>query len=693
MKLQRLTLQDFRPFLGTHTLDFATGRESNVTVVYGATGAGKTTLLNAFTWVLYGSFTDDFEQQDRLVNNHLMATVPPGEPRAASVTLEFEHENCRYFLKRTVTERQTAQGTRERVGNPDVVLSYTDEGGRNYPAKNPEDAIDRILPERLHQFFLFNGERIEHLVDPSAYEEIEQAIKTLLGLEVIERSLRHLPQVRRTLEDELRQVGTPEVSRLTERLEELDDQLSGHEEDHAQQKRNLAALDTELETLDAELRTFEEVRPLQEARDRAEKEAQETEQRLRRLRDQIAATINDRGFVAFTAGLSRRTAELFGDLRTRREIPAPMKRQFVDDLLHDKECICGTKLTPGTSPHEHVVAWRRRVGLADVEEAWTRVSAQAEQFVVDREFLSRDLDGLIGDLAAARARRSELEEELSEISLKIERFPDKDQIPKLETRRQKVLKDRDTVQRQLGILDERIATANRGITQARQALDRAKTQSSKEATAKRRVGVTSQAANLLKKVLDLRTQDVREELDRRIREVYGAISYKPYRPELTEEFRLTLRGGDGLQPVAKSTGENQILSLSFVGALAALARERHDEAAKARGLLGLFSDSGGIFPIVMDAPFGTLDETPRREVARGLPTLAPQVVIFVSKAQGVGAVEEELRPRIGRSWVIHYLSPKEGAVSEALELPAHVHAYVDPSSDGIERAELLEVRA
>ncbi len=220
MKLQRLTLRDFRPFLGSHTLEFASGREDNVTVVYGANGAGKTTLLNAFTWVLYGRFTADFEQPDRLVNNHLMATAPPDEERSASVTLEFEHEHSRYLLQRTVTERQTADGRRERVGTPEVQLSYTDEGGRNYQQQNPEDAIDRILPERLHQFFLFNGERIEHLVDPSAFEEIEQAIKTLLGLEVIERSLRHLPQVRRTLEAELRRVGTPEISRLTERLED-----------------------------------------------------------------------------------------------------------------------------------------------------------------------------------------------------------------------------------------------------------------------------------------------------------------------------------------------------------------------------------------------------------------------------------------------------------------------------------------
>ena len=92
----------------------------------------------------------------------------------------------------------------------------------------------------------------------------------------------------------------------------------------------------------------------------------------------------------------------------------------------------------------------------------------------------------------------------------------------------------------------------------------------------------------------------------------------------------------------------------------------------------------------MDAPFGTLDETPRREVARGLPLLAPQVVIFASKAQGLGAAEEELRPRVGRSWVIHSLSPKAGISSETIELGSGTYPYVDFASDGVERTELLE---
>jgi DNA sulfur modification protein DndD len=692
MKLIRLTLEDFRQFLGRHTVEFATQTDRNVTIVYGANGAGKTTLLNAFTWVLYGQFTPDFEQPERLVNEHLWSKAAEGDELSARVTLEFEHEHSVYVLERVTTDRKGTEGRPKRVRDGEVHLDSTDEGGRNYEQRNPGDAIDRILPQRLHQFFFFNGERIEHLVQPTAYEEIEEAIKTILGLMVIERALRHLPQVRRNLEAELRGVGTPETGRLTERIEQVESRKVKLQEDHAQTKRNLAALDDELEMVRERLRSLEEVRALQADRDRAEAAFQQTEARLRGHRERIADTLDDRGFLAFTRSLVKQTQERFGELRTKREIPTPMKRQFVDDLLESAECICGTELVPGSEAHAKVLEWRRRVGLADVEEAWTRVSAHAEDFGLEQERLGAELDRLVGEVAMTRAERARLEEELSEIGRKLGESPS-EQVRDLEARRVKLSRDRDSTMLQLGSLGRQIEEADRALAEAKRALAQAATRSQKEASAKRRVAVTDEAEQLFRKVLELRTHDVRQELDTRIKDIYRTITYKPYEPELNEDFQLTLRGGgiDSALPVAKSTGENQILSLSFVGALAALARERHEEARSAQGFVGLFSAAGGVFPIVMDAAFGTLDESYRREVARGLPSLAEQVVVFVSKAQGLGAVEQELRPRVGGSYVLHYLTTKDDARVESLEVGSSSYPYIDRTTDGVERAELLEI--
>jgi DNA sulfur modification protein DndD len=134
--------------------------------------------------------------------------------------------------------------------------------------------------------------------------------------------------------------------------------------------------------------------------------------------------------------------------------------------------------------------------------------------------------------------------------------------------------------------------------------------------------------------------------------------------------------------VPKSTGENQILSLSFIGALAGYA----DEQSSASSLLG---PHGAAFPIVMDAAFGNLDTSYRRDIARALPDLAPQVVVLVSRAQGEGEVEAEMRSYIGRRYVIAYHTPKPDAIEETIEIDGHAHPYVVQGSS--ERAELLEV--
>jgi DNA sulfur modification protein DndD len=131
--------------------------------------------------------------------------------------------------------------------------------------------------------------------------------------------------------------------------------------------------------------------------------------------------------------------------------------------------------------------------------------------------------------------------------------------------------------------------------------------------------------------------------------------------------------------VAKSSGENQILSLAFVGGIADLARQRYQES-KGRPA-SVFSFQGGIYPIVMDSPFGTLDENYRTEVAQAVPILAPQVIVFFSKAQGLGVVQGKLGPRIGEQYVISYYTPKKDAAEEDIVLDGRKFPYIKRSSD------------
>ena len=59
----------------------------------------------------------------------------------------------------------------------------------------------------MHRYFFFDGERIEYIVRDNQKSEIAEATKELLGIEVLNRSVRHLGEAKKSLETDLRLIG------------------------------------------------------------------------------------------------------------------------------------------------------------------------------------------------------------------------------------------------------------------------------------------------------------------------------------------------------------------------------------------------------------------------------------------------------------------------------------------------------
>lgn len=171
-------------------------------------------------------------------------------------------------------------------------------------------------------------------------------------------------------------------------------------------------------------------------------------------------------------------------------------------------------------------------------------------------------------------------------------------------------------------------------------------------------------------------------------DVWGRIAIKDYAARLDNEFRLQLTkqiDGEELPVRGASTGEKQVLSLAFVGALGAKAKDTYERAKKSAA--SIFR--GGLYPLVIDSAFGNLEIEYRREVARWMPTLAPQVIIMVSESQWRQEVEEELLSRIGAEWVMRLETTKNR--SRNITLRDTEYSYVVASDDGNERTTFAEV--
>lgn len=671
MKLQSITLTNFRQFRGTQTLDLTSDAIKPVTLVFGANGAGKTTLLNAFTWGLYGNMSEDVEQQHRIVTDNVWRILPIGDSIEVAVEIRFEHEGRDYRLRRSARLRKESDDQGPLSATLELWTTRSD--GSSEVVDAPQEKVLTILPDGVSRFFFFNGERIENLVKKGAYAEVQKDIKVLLDLEQVERAIAHLPKVNRKVTDELKKHGGETASAIQDAIDSLTDSQTKAKEDLTLIEGDIAALTEERDATLELLRQHNEAAPIQAARDAVSTELDEARSARDKALAERSVLVGTKGFQAFTDQLGEKTKAMADALYQKGALPAPLKREFVDQLLGDGTCICGTPLEEHTTPWDHVREWRQRAGLQAVETAWQQLSGQIAPLTDARSSLRETLGSLLNRIQAERERVSRLEARKTELDNKLKGSRMED-VQQLESKRID--------------LDGRIAVKNQRKGSILAELDSIAKDIEKKSRERSQALVTDELAQkarsrselvlavkkALEEILAFREEDMRQRLDAEVKEVFKSITFKPYVPTLSEGFELTLHQNvNGVElPVPKSTGENQILSLSFVAAVSKLAREIR-KGGRAEGAAAV---DAGTFPIVMDAAFGSLDQDYQEAVSRALAKMAPQLVVLVSKSQGLGKVVTELLPYVSHLGVIEAHSTATGDIAEDIELEGMSYPYI-----------------
>lgn len=685
MKLISIKLCNFRQFYGkTPEINLASGK-NNTTVIHGNNGAGKTTLLNAFTWVLYEKFTAAFVSPDSLINKRSIAEAEIGASIECWVEIQFEHENKRYQLKRKCYASRQENGQTLSSDNKLFMLVAGDDGRWYPPLQHPEDIINRILPESLHQYFFFDGEHIDRIFRTSEKNSIAEDTKELLGVKVLDRAIEHLKKAKRTLQEELKVIGDPKTKQLLQTRSQLENERVLLTQVQCEITEQLDQYEIERQNITQHLLAlsgFEETKQLKENLD---KQSETLRQNLLDSHKTVKQIISTQSYVLLLPEIIAKFYQIIDDLRQNGELPAGIKQQFVSQLLERKRCICGTELEENTTYYREVKEWMNRAGIADVEEEAIRLESKVSELENRAETVWRSLDTEETKINEYRLQLAQIENQSDEIVRKFRHYPDEDiqllqqQVDRIEESCREIILERGINQNQLENLQKELEDLDRQVIKH-------KLKEEKQALAQRRIQVTQEA---VERLIEVRTRLENQfclSLEQKVREIFHSISFTPYFPRLSHEYELTLvENTTGISnPVAASTGENQILSLSFIGAII----DRVREWSKKNTLMGPDSST---FPIVMDSPFGSLDEIYRRQVAKSLPQLANQLIILVTKTQWRTEVETETSDYLGKEYVLVYYSPKADCQEDSITLRDVEYPLVKRSPNQFEYTEILEV--
>ncbi|HBE53500.1 MAG TPA: ATP-binding protein, partial [Cyanobacteria bacterium UBA11369] len=644
MRLISIKLCNFRQFYGqTPEIALASG-EQNTTIIHGNNGAGKTTLMNAFTWVLYEKFSAAFAAEDQLVNKRAITEAAQGRAVSCWVEVSFEHDNKRYYAKRLCRAYRNEMGIHHAQSQLFMQIAGTD-GEWFHPPQPPEDIIGRILPESLHQYFFFDGERIEQIVRSEKKAEIAEATKELLGVEVLTRAIRHLGDARKSLEGDLRLIGDPQTKKLIrekQKLEQEIEQLQKRQVEIASELSHQADLKKTISNRLLELGGAEE---LQRLRNELQAQLTSIKEQMKQGNESIKKAISTRSYTIFLPNITAEFRDFINKLRDRGELPTAIKRPFVEELLQRGRCICGAELHEGTHAHANVQTWMDKAGMADIEETAIRMSAQVDELDKQVPEFWQEIDRQQANINQYRIEISRIETQLEDINKKLRKFPDEN-IQELQKRLDEIETKISELNRESGANKQQIENLKTQVESLGKQIDKHQMNEMRQVVAQRRIAATQDAIERLTEVKSRLDKQFRLQLEKRVQEIFSEISFTPYIPKLSDKYELTLientSGKDEL--VAASTGENQILSLSFIGGII-------DGVRQWRQKNSLMGPDSSTFPIVMDSPFGSLDEIYRRQIAKVLPKLANQLVVLVTKTQWRGEVAEEMSARIGKEYV------------------------------------------
>lgn len=659
MKLLSIEILNFRQFNGIHRMDLDTRGSSNVIVIHGENGAGKTTLLNAFKWCFYGQ-TDFDSHSDNLLNEQAIFEASPGDSLTMAVTVEFENDGLRYTAKREKLFRRDLDRNCEPMGEGTFALTWIDASGAAQTSANSNTHMSQILPEKMQPYFFFNGERIEKLAHVNAAGQVQSAIKNLMGLEIVERAGHHLggPVIAR-LRKELKDTSSADLADVLERESVMADKVKDVQAQIAQIDRNIVDFEEALHDVNRAFEANTEVANLNKERVDLEQQCDEIRKKLVTLnkarRDRVSAI----GGLAFAGNLFEKAGAILDEKRNRGELPSKVKGQFIDDLLARQRCICERALTPGTDAHHAVHAFKGSATSADVEDAFITTSGQIGPILKAR-------DNLFAELTAFQAQERDHENDLrfksgqiDEIASKIGNRQSED-VAALEARRGQLQEDIKRYAAQKGALTSSLKDWVAQLVELTRERERLSAQSERNGVATQRLKLAEEAKRVLDALYTAWAEQVRHRLSTKVDETFKKIMRKPYWAEISKDYTLQIYKSIGSEKqivYEKSTGESQVTSLSFVGSIVSLAKERASAETE--------NFRGGVFPIVMDSPFGALDADYREKIAEYIPELAEQVIIMVSTSQWKGEVATQVKHRMAREYTLHYTSPTLGTTDQA----------------------------
>lgn len=652
----------------------STDPERPVTLLLGPNGAGKTALLNAFTWALYGSFTEGFKKPQMLVN---LEAVDLDSAAETWVEVRLIHEDDEFVVRRrTDAQRQKHQ---------DYDLTVTRNGERAV-----EDDIHLILPPPLKELFFFPAETFSRasVIDGETAGgdtsfDVGKAIRALLSGDIYDNASHDLshPIESETLKPPKGfRDGT--VDKARREYEQAQAELNAAEERCDSLPGLLATARGQAGKAKQEADRYDprEMQKWQREHDRLQNQLQQSEQAVNRA-DELYVDLARRSHMYFSRFAVGTAVDRLNVAETAGLMPPRIDESVLAATLKSNRCLlCLEELHQES--RERVTLLQERAGDAQVAIRGLETRTLLKQFLAshasETERLREDVTALATeldenvpasdadmkmlravvrtciDVAARLSTRARRECEEFQAQNDVELPPDGRSPVEITMVKQGLV---DSLEAEFREIDTRVS----GLAKRKDETFKDYQTKSGNSDDHRLKTSAIKILTDAKDYFDVARRGLEEfgraDFEKAINDTYADLIAKPQEIRVGADFSIKVfqRGGNVEMPLSQS--ESVLLLISFLGAIARLAPHyehiaRQNQQFRATGDVITSQKTG--FPVVLDAPTSPFDGEYEKDVVTALPNLLPQVIVPVS-AKSV-EVWEQIERSIGRAYVMELTS-------------------------------------
>lgn len=650
MILQRLIMTDFRQFEKRNQIDFSNMDDKHVSIVFASNGVGKTTILTALVWCLYGGKKLPYgDLTEQFLNNNTFDNLKEGEQTTVEVTLIFEDRESKYIITRSLVV--TKENSNQKNGNAtlEVVID-------NVTQHYAQEKIDTILGPSMKEYFFFDGEGIGKLADSSRPDLVQKGIKNVMKIDTRTTAFDLIKEAKKTFDKESAkiQINSGITDIPEERIDKIDDTLVIKNANIEKAREDHDIYEKKLLAIDKELMKIKETKPKVEERKKFENELQLVEKDIITANHKQKDLVTKSAYLALSNEALSNVSSIIEEKQKKGELPLiGIGKHFIEALMKEHRCICGEELVEGDSHYKHLEEiMKRATAKSELEGNISVLGSFVEAHKNDnKDFITRLKDSR-QHIQELKNKKSRLEQDIDRISDDIDKWLDHDKEEHLDLKATEAMNAKDDKIKLIAQLEIEIENLKVDLKKARKDLELSQSISAEVSLIRNRISFCEEAMSMLEEKNKEEIESIRIELSQGLSKRFDSMLHSEKKAYLDESFRLVVVGKDG-NISGKSRGEAKLISLIFISTLIELAKEK--EMSRESDYL---STGAGVYPIIVDSPYGEFDAVYKKTISKALNELAPQVIILLNQEQWNEGIEDVFNDSLAHAYRLVAHRPK-----------------------------------